>query len=147
MKKTIFTLLISSYAINFAFAETDSNTALIATQMALAEAASERAGYTRSNHEREFDKLNSGETDSFNVNLRQGYKYKIIGVCDKDCKDLDFKLFDDNGNQVSSDSSADSMPIVDVSPKWSAKFKLQVKMYTCTQNPCFYGLTVMRKRN
>ena len=147
MKKTIFTLLISSYAINFAFAETDSNTALIATQMALAEAASERAGYTRSNHDRQFDKLNSGETDSFNVNLRQGYKYKIIGVCDKDCKDLDFKLFDDNGNQVSSDSSADSMPIVDVSPKWSAKFKLQVKMYTCTQNPCFYGLTVMRKRN
>lgn len=147
MKKTIFTLLISSYAINFAFAETDSNTALIATQMALAEAASERAGYTRSNHEREFDKLNSGETDSFNVNLRQGYKYKIIGVCDKDCKDLDFKLFDDNGNQVSSDSSADSMPIVDVSPKWSATFKLQVKMYTCTRNPCFYGLTVMRKRN
>lgn len=147
MKKTIFTLLISSYAINFAFAETDSNTALIATQMALAEAASERAGYTRSNHDRQFDKLNSGETDSFNVNLRQGYKYKIIGVCDKDCKDLDFKLFDDNGNQVSSDSSADSMPIVDVSPKWSAKFKLQVKMYSCTQNPCFYGLTVMRKRN
>ena len=147
MKKTIFTLLISSYAINFAFAETDSNTALIATQMALAEAASERAGYTRSNHEREFDKLNSGETDSFNVNLRQGYKYKIIGVCDKDCKDLDFKLFDDNGNQVSSDSSADSMPIVDVSPKWSATFKLQVKMYTCTRNPCFYGLTVMRKRH
>ena len=147
MKKTIFTLLISSYAINFAFAETDSNTALIATQMALAEAASERAGYTRSNHEREFDKLNSGETDSFNVKLRQGYQYKIMGVCDKDCKDLDFKLFDDNGNQVSSDSSADSMPIVDVSPKWSATFKLQVKMYTCTRNPCFYGLTVMRKRN
>lgn len=147
MKKTIFTLLISSYAINFAFAETDSNTALIATQMALAEAASERAGYTRSNHDRQFDKLNSGETDSFNVNLRQGYKYKIIGVCDKDCKDLDFKLFDDNSNQVSSDSSADSMPIVDVSPKWSATFKLQVKMYTCTRNPCFYGLTVMRKRN
>ena len=147
MKKTIFTLLISSYAINFAFAETDSNTALIATQMALAEAASERAGYTRSNHDRQFDKLNSGETDSFNVNLRQGYKYKIIGVCDKDCKDLDFKLFDDNGNQVSSDSSADSMPIVDVAPKWSATFKLQVNMYNCTRNPCFYGLTVMRKRN
>ena len=138
---------MSSYAINFAFAETDSNIMLIAAQMALAESASEKAGYTRSNHEREFDKLNSGETDSFSVNLRQGYQYKIMGVCDKDCKDLDFKLFDDNGNQVSSDSSADSMPIVDVAPKWSATFKLQVNMYNCTRNPCFYGLTVMRKRN
>ena len=37
MKKTIFTLLMSSYAINFAFAETDSNIMLIAAQMALAE--------------------------------------------------------------------------------------------------------------
>ena len=147
MKKTIFTLLMISYAINFAFAETDSNIMLIAAQMALAESTSEKAGYTRSNHKREFDKLNSGETDSFSVNLRQGYQYKIMGVCDKDCKDLDFKLFDDNGNQVSSDSSADSMPIVDVAPKWSATFKLQVNMYSCTRNPCFYGLTVMRKRN
>ena len=147
MKKTIFTLLMSSYAINFAFAETDSNIMLIAAQMALAESTSEKAGYTRSNHERGFDKLNSGETDSFRVNLRQGYQYKIMGVCDKYCKDLDFKLFDDNGNQVSSDSSADSMPIVDVAPKWSATFKLQVNMYNCTRNPCFYGLTVMRKRN
>ena len=147
MKKTIFTLLMSSYAINFAFAETDENIMLIATQMALAESVSEKAGYTRSTHEREFDKLNSGETDSFSMNLRHGYQYKILGVCDKDCKDLDFKLFDDNGNQVSSDSSSDSMPIVDVSPKRSAKFKLQVNMYSCTRNPCFYALTVMRKRN
>lgn len=96
-------------------------------------------------HNDKLDKLNNGGNDSFSFTLRKGTKYKIVSVCDNHCKDIDLILYDENNNEVSRDTSTDSLPIIDVNPRWSGKFSLKVKMASCTNNPCYYGISILGK--
>jgi hypothetical protein len=96
-------------------------------------------------HNDKFDKLNNGQSDSFSFTLRKGTSYKVVSVCDNDCSDLDLTLYDENNNEISKDTSTDSMPIVEVSPKRTGKFSLEVKMYSCNSNPCYYGISILGK--
>jgi hypothetical protein len=93
----------------------------------------------------EMDGLGEGANDSYSVQLREGSSYAIHGVCDTDCSDLDLKIFDENNNLISEDTSTDDQPIVQVTPKWTGNFKLQVVMYDCNSAPCYYAVSVYRK--
>jgi hypothetical protein len=96
-------------------------------------------------HNEQFGILNHQKVNSYNFNLKANTSYKVIAVCDKNCKDLDLVLFDENNKEVSRDSSKDNMPIVEVIPKWTGKYNLKVVMYQCNTNPCFYGVTVLAR--
>lgn len=96
-------------------------------------------------HNEEYGIANHREVNSYNMNLRANTSYKLIAVCDKNCRDLDLVLFDENNREISRDASNDNMPIVEVIPKWTGKFNLKVIMYLCDQNPCFYGVTVLAR--
>lgn len=96
-------------------------------------------------HKEEFGIENHREVNSYNMNLKASTAYKLIAVCDKNCKDLDLVLFDENNREISRDASNDNMPIVEVTPRWTGKFNLKVVMYQCDQNPCFYGVTVLAR--
>jgi hypothetical protein len=65
------------------------------------------------------------------VNLRAGWIYSIIGVCDDDCGDLDLQLHDENGNAVATDFIEDAYPFVTVEPQWDGPFTLSVEMPSC----------------
>ena len=41
-----------------------------------------------------------------------GYSYAFTGVCDEDCKDMDFVLYDPDGNQVAADTDPDDLPTI-----------------------------------
>ncbi|MGA7935472.1 MAG: hypothetical protein WCA35_18115, partial [Kovacikia sp.] len=68
--------------------------------------------------------------------------YGLIGVCDRDCRDLDLRLYDENGNLVAADTSSDDTPFVSLTPRWSGQFYLRVDMANCRANYCYYGVGV-----
>jgi hypothetical protein len=76
------------------------------------------------------------------VTLEAGGDYRIIGVCDNDCADLDLFLYDENNNLISQDNATDATPIVSVTPQWSGAFTAQAVMHSCTVQPCYYALVL-----
>jgi hypothetical protein len=101
-------------------------------------------GYTIS-HDVSYDFLRQGEFKFYTTNLKRGVEYKILSVCDGDCGDIDLKLYDENNKVVSEDLGTDDIPIVSCKPRWSGQFKIYVKMYECSLNPCKFGLVVYSK--
>ncbi len=60
-------------------------------------------------HEPSIDRLGDNGYEHLNINLRKGRSYALVGVCDEDCGDLDFHLYDENGKLVDKDVETDSM--------------------------------------
>ena len=60
-------------------------------------------------------------------NLKSGRSYRIFGVCDGDCRDIDLILSDDT-------------PMVTVTSGWNATFTVRASMISCSSSPCRYGL-------
>ncbi len=93
-------------------------------------------------HDFEYEYLDDSETDYFNLSLDSGLDYKIVAVCDEDCSDIDMWIYDSSGNLIDADELDDDTPIVDVTPRWDGKFKIKIKMYECTREPCKVGIGV-----
>jgi TIR domain len=90
--------------------------------------------------------LAQGQTWNVPVTMMPGIEYRILGVCDRDCADLDLVLYDAAGAVVSQDSSTDSQPVVSAAPGYAGSFMLQVQMYNCTVAPCAYALALYGRR-
>ena len=103
-----------------------------------AQSLSER-GYEQT-HETQVGSLADDDNDSFTLTLHAGTTYTLVGVCDNDCKDLDLVLYDADGDQVDSDVQADDVPIVQVTPSETMRYRVKVIMATCNTNPCWYGI-------
>ncbi len=86
-----------------------------------------------------------GETGSFPITLNVGYDYRVVGVCDRDCSDLDLTLYDQNQTIISQDTSTDDHPVVAVQPSWTGPFTVTALMYNCTVAPCYYALVLYGK--
>ncbi len=84
--------------------------------------------------------LNQGANTSHNFPLTAGRNYVIIGVCDRDCTDVDLRLYDASGNTIASDVAVDDHPTLQFTAGMSGNFRLQVEMATCSTNPCYYGV-------
>ena len=93
-------------------------------------------------HGPKFDALNDGDSDSFNFTLEEGKTYRVVSVCDADCSDLDLTLYDESDDQISKDTETDDLPIVEVSPSRTGRFRLEVEMYSCRSSPCLYGISI-----
>jgi hypothetical protein len=86
--------------------------------------------------------LPQGQFTNVPVTLEVGGDYRIIGVCDNDCGDMDLILYDQNNNVVSQDNLQDATPIVSVAPQWTGPFTVQAVMHNCTVAPCYYALVL-----
>jgi hypothetical protein len=106
-----------------------------------AAATLEDEGYNPT-HAYEIGNLNDDSEESFTLDLDGDRNYAIVGACDNDCSDLDFWLYDENDNLIDSDTSTDDVPVVRVTPSWTGQFRVRVKMYACSANPCYYGIGV-----
>jgi hypothetical protein len=87
-------------------------------------------------------KLDEGETDSWSFWLGGGNNYTIIGVCDEDCGDIDLAIYDDGDALVDEDVLEDDYPIVSVSPTSDELFTVDVDMYECDVEPCYFGIAI-----
>ena len=86
--------------------------------------------------------LQQGGNQSFPITLEQGGDYRIIGVCDNDCHDLDLALRDQNNNVVQQDNATDDHPVLQSQPAWTGPFMIDLTMYNCTRAPCFFTVVV-----
>lgn len=86
--------------------------------------------------------LRDGNSETFDIRLEGGRAHAILGACDDDCDDMDLFLVDDDGNEIDSDVSTDSFPIVRYSPRRGGDYRLRVRMYDCNRNPCFYAVGI-----
>ncbi|MGA1357124.1 MAG: protein kinase domain-containing protein [Prochlorothrix sp.] len=96
-------------------------------------------------HDNYTSALEGGMTETLTLDLDQGQTYSIVAACDEDCSDLDLVLYDDNGNEIDTDTGTDDFPIVEVAPAWNATFSLEVQMYNCSATTCVYGVGVFSK--
>lgn len=115
----------------------------VKAQLALVRMAGQNEGWQET-HDNKFDSMDSGDSKTYNITLRSGRSYKVVGVCDNDCSDLDLAIYY-NGNLIKKDQQTDSVPIVEVTPIWTGQFELKVTMYACSNDPCFYGVSVLGK--
>ncbi|MET0183015.1 MAG: toll/interleukin-1 receptor domain-containing protein [Caulobacterales bacterium] len=83
--------------------------------------------------------LAQGGEQAVPVELHTGYEYRIVAVCDRDCTDIDLRLFDENNVEVATDVAVDDNPIVQVSPRWTGAFSLKVVMASCSVAPCYFA--------
>jgi hypothetical protein len=86
--------------------------------------------------------LNDGGSEMVELELDVGMEYQIMGACDEDCTDLDFTLYDGNGNVVASDMLDDDYPLVSVTVSRSGAFRVRVSMAACSAEPCRYGIGI-----
>ena len=86
----------------------------------------------------------NGASDSWSFTLPGGNSYKIVGVCDNDCQDLDIRV-SVGDDVVAEDVLDDDVPIVNFSAKSETRYSVRVTMATCKADPCFWGIGVFYK--
>ena len=70
----------------------------------------------------------------------RGVEIVLLGFCDYDCKDLDLTLYDDAGNEVTTDVLTDDAPLLQLTPTSKGNYRLVVTMAICNDEPCRYGV-------
>ncbi len=80
----------------------------------------------------------------WDVALRAGVSYRIIGVCDNECSNLDMEVHDAGGNVVGVDVLDDDVPLVNVAPATDQTYTVRLIMKTCTVAPCYSGARVLQ---
>jgi hypothetical protein len=122
-------------------AQAQPNPFLASVRQQLREAgrAAEREGY-RLSHDPFTGKLRPREAEFITITLQAGVSYIIVAVCDQDCRDMDLRLFDENRNFISEDVSPDAIPVVSVTPRRTATFRIQAIMSHCAARDCLYGV-------
>jgi hypothetical protein len=89
--------------------------------------------------------LYAGYSVGLEVDLDFGVEYMIVGVCDKDCSDLDLSLMDLQGNVLFEDLLDDDAPILTFTAPAGGVYFLHVEMYECSVEPCSFGYKVYRR--
>ncbi len=82
--------------------------------------------------------LAEDEATSIAVRLEAGTEYRLSGLCDEDCGDLDLVLRDPQGQTVVEDVLPDALPVLMFEPDEDGEFELAVTMYECSVEPCVF---------
>lgn len=98
-------------------------------------------GYAQFGWERQ-DLLKNGEEKIFPLTLTGASEYSLIGVCDRDCVDMDIYVTDEAGVEVTKDVEDDDYPVVYI--KRGGSFKVRVVMKQCTDAPCEFGIKAFK---
>ncbi len=84
--------------------------------------------------------LLQGQSWNVPAQLMAGYEYRVLGVCDQNCRDMDVAVYDKSGATVAQDNANDDHPVVAVAPAANGQFTIQAQMFQCSAQPCYYAL-------
>lgn len=76
-------------------------------------------------------------------NMTGGVEYRIIGVCDGDCANVDIELIDSRGGVVMNDMLPDNYPVVSYTAQTDGVYYARLLMQNCTVAPCFAGVRIL----
>ena len=74
------------------------------------------------------------------VNLAVGRSYYFVAGGCEDAFDVDVMVYDQNRNLVARDNDASTVAVAKVTPRWSGKFFIKVRMHRSTFNGAHYVL-------
>jgi len=77
------------------------------------------------------------------VNLRAGESYRVYGVCDDNCGDLDMEIYAHDGVLVDRDVAANDRPYVQITPARSGLHHVRIWLYSCDAEPCLVAARVV----
>ena len=86
--------------------------------------------------------LNQNGARRHTIMLRAGQDYRILGVCDERCTDVDLRLFINGDQLVAQDVLQDAVPILHVRPTVTGNYEVEAVMARCTGSPCWYAFNV-----
>jgi hypothetical protein len=101
-------------------------------------------GFTEIGDER-VGSLNTDQTFTLPIALQAGTDYRLAGVCDQDCFDLDLVLKDPRGEEVASDVLEDALPILAHVADTTGEYQVEVIMIACGLEPCSYRLAAFAR--
>jgi len=107
----------------------------IARQLVRAAIASGLRGYT-STHKPFKDSLAHRCSNNITIKLRDRTSYAIVGVCERDFRDVDILLYDSAENEIASDFKNDDTPFIKINPNRSGTYRIRVNIANCNTNPC-----------
>ena len=102
-------------------------------------ASSREAGYRPSGAIR-YGLLGANSSETVELDLTGGVSYRIIGLCDSDCSDLDLRVTDASGNDVAKDVATDDFPVVSFTPVKGGVHTVRVTMASCRTDTCGWGV-------
>ena len=88
--------------------------------------------------------LATGEDEEFELEMRAGMNYVIVGVCDGDCTGLDLVLTDAAGQEVIPDYALHDVPTIALEGR-TGTFVVTVRMATCGSDSCDFGVQVFHR--
>ncbi len=80
------------------------------------------------------------------LELLQGIDYAILGVCDKDCIDMNLELYDESQIRIDADYKLGNKPLVKIAPKWTSVFQVKIIIPRCKASRCTYGIGVFGRK-
>ncbi|MFN3213430.1 MAG: hypothetical protein ACE37M_10015 [Henriciella sp.] len=79
------------------------------------------------------------------TDLEPNTGYLIVGVCDRDCSDIDMQIENDDGETLDTDIEDDDAPVLEFrTDADSDHYKLDLDMVSCSADFCFYGIGVFK---
>jgi len=80
------------------------------------------------------------------VDLVSGRGYMIAAGCDRDCTDLDLRLYSGPDNDVvAEDIEDDDVPVLEFVANRSGRHLLMVSLPSCSTEMCWFGFRVFEK--
>lgn len=114
-------------------------------QLNLVKTFAESTGWEQT-HDFEIGSLHEGESDAFTGTFHDGWEYRIVSFCDADCTDVDLYLRDEYDDEIDSDVSTNDVPIIRCRPSRTEEYTVQLNMYECSAEPCYFGIGVFGRR-
>ena len=87
--------------------------------------------------------LDTDESETVTLRLHAGTSYVVVGSCDGDCSQLGLVLSDVTSHDLAADRASDNAPVVRVTPRETAAYRVKAIMASCRVNPCRYGIAVI----
>jgi len=78
----------------------------------------------------------------FTVMLRAGQDYRILGVCDHRCGDLDLRVFAPSNQLIAQNVLNDAAPVIHVRPIATGNYDIEAVMASCADAPCWFAFNV-----
>lgn len=89
--------------------------------------------------------IDEDEDNTWTFNFNSGTDYLLRGFCDEDCNDLDLYLYDSESNEIDSDIEDDDFPLIYFTPEKSGHYKIEISMFSCKVEPCYWGLAMFEQ--
>lgn len=92
--------------------------------------------------------LGPGGSVALVIDLWAGRSYRITGVCDRSCANLDLSLHDTDqpALAIAEDSLGDKVPMLEFTVRRTGPHLLAVDMAGCSEARCHFGISVLSQQ-